>query len=590
MVNTRSLSVPPTKFLKSPSPLPGTSNMTVLKKGQNSVRKTTSKPIVGTIAEEKGKGPKTVKGAPTKTKEKKSELPKTNQFKNVQTEGQNAEIDKPASCPKTNMQTPNNAELDTNILSQANKYFETDEPIILKVIEDSDGTTTDAADHTQQIADINTILHDPADQLLREEVMALCKAPEIAKKRHQATEKAIRAIEYAKVVMIRSTRTPAAIRREVNKMMEVITNSLMELEANLHHAEAKAEVLEHITDNLKSNPPDCQQTQNANRATNEETYEEDETPTKAPVNLARAIRSATSTIIVKGSQDRDPHEVEQQVLEATQQHQSNVTQVRRIRNGVSIRCENATHAQALKTTLTADENASTTLDIREASLKKKKLMIFNIPEQITHQDIKLKLVKLLGIFGNSFDSNLVQLSTFRQGRSRHNHCPVTLPEALASHLLQKKVICLGMKNCPVKNFITIIRCHRCQGLDHMANECPNNMRCSICSGEHSYQQCPGKRECCALCVAYNTQARPTAPKDTQHTVNSGSCWVYGTLLQIRQIEMDLGKKNLTKGIEVVKGQVTIRTFGKTVSIFRTGKNDETQKVNNKSKQSRNYRR
>lgn len=121
-------------------------------------------------------------------------------------------------------------------------------------------------------------------------------------------------------------------------------------------------------------------------------------------------------------------------------------------------------------------------------------------------------------------------------KNEKKHIPVTLPEPLTDHLFKKKTVCLGFKECSVKDFVTIQRCHRCLGFDHVAAQCGNTQGCSICAGEHSYKDCNSKRKECAMCIFYNSANRRwrRAHKPTDHSVHSGHCWVYNTLLQIRQ--------------------------------------------------------
>lgn len=455
-----------------------------------------------------------------------------------------------------------------NSQAKTDKYFDdTSEP---------DKHDLTDADNTQD-SELLEVLSDDSIRELRDEVITLCNAPEIAKKRNPETVKAIRAIEYAKFVMIRSTRTPASVRREVEGMLEAVRLALLELEARLQHAEAKNEVLEHIKDYLPANTT-AKHTQ-ANRACTLTQNEERHRVNKPPVTFAEAVKKATSTLIIKSSEDRVPEEVEKQVLGKTKAHQNNIKRVNRIRNGVSIHCDSAKDAQALKRTLLEDEETKVSLQVKEAGLKKKKVMIFSIPEDVTPEQIGKKLVNTLGITGPEYTDNIIQIGTYRNGRGGLNHCPVLLPEPLANALLKRRTVCLGLKNCPVRNFVQITRCHRCMGLDHIAANCELPQRCSICSGEHSYRECMGRRENCALCEQYNTNNRQfqNTPRDTAHAANSGSCWVYNTLLKIRQIEMDQGKKTLTKGVEVLKGTKTIVSYsGRTKILTRNEENSTIQ--------------
>lgn len=47
------------------------------------------------------------------------------------------------------------------------------------------------------------------------------------------------------------------------------------------------------------------------------------------------------------------------------------------------------------------------------------------------------------------------------------HQPLLLPETLADELLKMGTICLGLRECPVKVFISVTRCHKCLLYDHL---------------------------------------------------------------------------------------------------------------------------
>lgn len=115
------------------------------------------------------------------------------------------------------------------------------------------------------------------------------------------------------------------------------------------------------------------------------------------------------------------------------------------------------------------------------------------------------------------------------------HQPVLLPEPLADHLLRAKTVCLGLKDCPVKPFISGTRCHKCLEYDHVAAYCKGTQRCTVCSGEHLYSECNKQRPRCYACTKYNEVNKSwlRTSKDKEHPANSGVCWVRLQLLQVR---------------------------------------------------------
>jgi hypothetical protein len=62
-----------------------------------------------------------------------------------------------------------------------------------------------------------------------------------------------------------------------------------------------------------------------------------------------------------------------------------------------------------------------------------------------------------------------------------------------------------------------LRCYRCQGFFHMASRCSQNLKCSLCSGEHAYNHCPFKDTnetdslCCANCGGKHSAVYKNCP-------------------------------------------------------------------------------
>lgn len=65
-----------------------------------------------------------------------------------------------------------------------------------------------------------------------------------------------------------------------------------------------------------------------------------------------------------------------------------------------------------------------------------------------------------------------------------------------------------------------------------------------------------------MCILYNelNSRWVRAQKATYPTSHSGKCWVYNTLLQIRQIELEERRRQLSRGLAKIEGLVSINIF------------------------------
>lgn len=393
---------------------------------------------------------------------------------------------------------------------------------------------------------------------IRKELVRRCKSSEVSKRTSPEVERGMLAISYIKSIAAKSTKIPAATRRAIEQVLQIVINSLMELETRAVHAEAKVVVMEQV--------PVQGMTIHEEREINEEQVSKE---TSVAKTYARALQEATATVIVQAKEERTADEVERQIVNKVQ-NKDGVKSVKKIRNGMKIICESAQQATRIKEALAEGEEKDSGLNIKTANMKMKRIIIFHAPEDTEETAIKLKICKKMGI--NS-EENMDKIRTLRYLRASTGkvHIPVSLPESLANHMLKERTICLGLRECPVKNYVTILRCHRCQGFDHLANQCPQKEEyCSICAGHHKYEDCPKRTKRCIMCSTFNQWNRGhlVAPIPVDHTAHDGRCRVFRKLMTIRQLELEKGKTKLTSGEEVLKDLVTVNTFRGVPRVFR----------------------
>lgn len=114
-------------------------------------------------------------------------------------------------------------------------------------------------------------------------------------KRSLTVEKALRAISCIKVIERRTTRLPVAVCRELHKDLEIITNSIFELDVKVIHAEAKSEALETTTHNIQ------------NILMTEEVSREDKPRrvNQRRLNLRTAIKTAAFATLIHSTEERN---------------------------------------------------------------------------------------------------------------------------------------------------------------------------------------------------------------------------------------------------------------------------------------------
>lgn len=159
----------------------------------------------------------------------------------------------------------------------------------------------------------------------------------------------------------------------------------------------------------------------------------------------------------------------------------------------------------------------------EIVTKTQRLIIFSIPQEITEEEIKAAINKKLN---RETETKIIKKSQ----KSEFFHCTIELDINSASHLLSTRKLLLHFHSCPIRRYISLPRCYRCQGLGHFANQCNPNKeaRCENCAGTHDSRSCTLKEEeekhKCYNCIIQNQNTNTNYK--INHKSSCNSCPTY----------------------------------------------------------------
>lgn len=392
-------------------------------------------------------------------------------------------------------------------------------------------------------------------QKIKEDIMGRCEEGEMKTEMSTETEKVAKALIYMQICQKRCTRIPANTRKVIEETVDIVMKSIVRLEVLY---QAKTVALEILKPN-KGNEEEEENTEEVIKTPRAE--EAARTRPKARKAYAEAVKASASTLIIQGKTPRNAEDIEKQITDKIKEHHEGIKKVKGIRNGIKLICDSEEEAQKIKEKITQNEEASAEVSIKTATIRRKKIIIFNIPENITEEQITQKIRRTLQLptLKNEAIQQLKALKT-KEGRK---HQPLLLPETLADELLKMRTICLGLRECPVKVFISVTRCHRCLLYDHLATNCKGTQRCTICSGTHNYTECRSKssKKCCYACTLYNEENKDwlRVKRDTDHASNSSQCHTRRVLMRARQLQEERGQARPT-GWDVISGRVTVTTW------------------------------
>lgn len=140
------------------------------------------------------------------------------------------------------------------------------------------------------------------------------------------------------------------------------------------------------------------------------------------------------------------------------------------------------------------EKSLPNLKISMNTIKNNKLILFNIPKEITDEEI-LKEVKNEEELKYSEIDIIKSFNTQPESR----HVVIAVDNFTNQQLLKKGRILIDYNSIRIQKYINIKRCYKCQSFGHYANNCKRKEVCGKCTGSHDTRLCTATTTKCANC-------------------------------------------------------------------------------------------
>lgn len=108
---------------------------------------------------------------------------------------------------------------------------------------------------------------------------------------------------------------------------------------------------------------------------------------------------------------------------------------------------------------------------------------------------------------------------------------VEVNSELQKILLSMEKVSLGWKQCKVIEHINLIRCFKCCGFNHYANECKREKTCGKCGGTHDSKDCQLTSLKCTNCAHKNKKKNANSINDDKHNAFDKKCPIYINLVE-----------------------------------------------------------
>lgn len=111
-------------------------------------------------------------------------------------------------------------------------------------------------------------------------------------------------------------------------------------------------------------------------------------------------------------------------------------------------------------------------------------------------------------------------------KRKRNCCNIviSLESSIYGKIKERPRLNLGWRKCNVGDYFNILRCFKCGGYNHFAENCRNKTSCFKCSAEHSTKECTSTERKCTNCIHKNQKLGINL--DVDHTALDSNCPCY----------------------------------------------------------------
>ena len=142
------------------------------------------------------------------------------------------------------------------------------------------------------------------------------------------------------------------------------------------------------------------------------------------------------------------------------------------------------------------------LEVRVHTRRKPRLIILNIPEDISTNNIEDTIIRQnpdLNLQKGNIVSKFIYVT-----KKKYRNAVIEVGADTRKNLLHKKIK-LGWQICKTDDYLVATRCYNCSKFNHRTQECRGEVTCPLCAGPHTLKECTGDSTThkCTNCQQYN---------------------------------------------------------------------------------------
>lgn len=224
-----------------------------------------------------------------------------------------------------------------------------------------------------------------------------------------------------------------------------------------------------------------------------------------------AMRKPENIIIIKPKIQQESEETKSKVIEKVN-IKSIPVGISKLAKGnkgsVIIGCESGKEIKELKETV--DASIGKEFNVIIPKQKKPKIKIIGVDPEDTEMtdELILNSIRVQNKLPGEGEKCHLKILKRNSGErrqeetERRNSGTLIIETDVETHkeLQNRGIINLGWRKCRVYDFVSVLRCFKCWGFNHLAKYCKKEEVCQFCAGNHNGKDCNSTSKCCVNCM------------------------------------------------------------------------------------------
>lgn len=252
------------------------------------------------------------------------------------------------------------------------------------------------------------------------------------------------------------------------------------------------------------------------------------------MSYAQIAKQNANKVVIKpknnvNKNNRETKNALKAVIEPTEGLISDVKEINK--GGIVVECANDKALETVQKKISEEMGASYEIEKVKEQLKKRVIKLTGLTTKLSEERV-IECLKKQNEIENCKALRVIKIVDDKYKREESYNVLVETDSDTFDSLIAKKRVKIEYDSCRVFEHFNILRCFKCLGFNHRANECINKIACSKCGDMHEAKDCKSELIRCVNC--YDLVKKKLIDVDVSHYAFSVNCPAYQKLCQKKQ--------------------------------------------------------